>query len=1219
MKGKSRVANSKSTTGRLKLILLVLVVFSVGLHALLRAAALSSPSGPNETSAAGQGSGLTPATSPLTGKLHVRSTVRVTDLSAPSGLTMSTIPLLTPTTGQSTPPSPNSRLTVVAAATSITSMLSVSGFSGISQTQSSCGGCRPPDVQVAAGPDHLLEMVNMEGEVFSKRGVSLKMFALADFFNSGSDSLSDPKILFDVPTGAWFASLVDVTTGEVLLGVSTSPNPLGTWNTYSLQTGGRLPDQPIIGLNDDKLVVSANIFTISPLNYYGAQYWVLDKAQIVVGSSLVDYSSYGPDPGRFSIHPVQSLGPTATEFMVSTGISAGTSVELFAVTGPARTATVNAVNITIAPLTPPPGGSQPGTTSVVDSGDSRVLDAAWFQGMLWLTLDDGCIPRGDTTMRTCVRMIELDTSSSAVLQDFDIGAAGSSYFYPALRIDASGGVAVLYGFSNQTVYPSLAATGRSSNDPVGAVRAPTVLVQGTASDTSLRYGDYFGAALDPSDQMLVWLAGEYHNSTLGTCDGAGSCWSTWISSVRVDSVGYSVAIGPTYLATPTGGKVSSTATLNSLGGFSGTVSLTASVSAFGVKATVNPKTVSVLSQGIGTINVLVATTNSTLPGTYIVSLSSTSGSLRVGAIVVVMVTGFAFTGSQKTLALPNGSQTIWNVTLTSVGGFSGPVAFQASPVPNRLSVATPASVTLSPGNSTVLGTVIAAPSGVAVGPYAVNLTGTSGPQWHSLLVSVEVTPITVPVNGSNLLAGVMVHTSGSVSVDAPATMITVSGSLAVRAVDNANGSVLFSNSYAVDKLPLSQLGQGSFGTKFLVQVKVSPVPLTVDVVLTITGTSSSVSLDLTRALDIDGDGFVNGPDSTAVVSAFGCALGSTCYDPRADLRVDGAVDVLDLALLSSYFGAVDLLPDFSLSGNTSRLTVTVGSSASSLLTVSSLNSFTGVVSLNASTSSVSKGIHETLTPSLVLIAPGIPKTTSLVISAANSAVPGNYLVVMTGSSGSKVRSISMMISIVDFSIVASPSQVTVSAGVPATSSIILGGLNGFAGNVTLSISSASSWVSASLTPGVLPIQSASPYAFSVLSVATQTRDGVVTVVGVAGSVMHSFRVVVRLMDFSITALPASLSIVQGSVGYSTIALSSLNGFSGTIFLNATITSSGAAKAPPSVSLTATSVVLSPGVVGVSYLRIATTRNTTTGSYTIAVAGSGGGLSHTAFVALTVTV
>ncbi len=1155
--------------------------------------------------------------------MQVRFTVRVADLPVPNGLTgLSTIPYLTPWTNDLLAPlaASSSTPTVPVASTSAPSMTSVSGFagiSGISQPQSSCGACRPPDVQVAAGQDYLMEIVNLEGEVFSKQGLPVKMFALADFFSSGSDSLSDPKILFDAPTGAWFVSLIDITNGEVLLAVSSTPSPLGTWKTYSLQTGGRLPDQPIIGLNDDKLVVSANIFTISPFNYYGAQYWVLDKAQMVVGSPLVDYSSYGPDPGLFSVHPVQSLGPTSTEFMVSTGLVPDTNVELFTIAGTARMVTVNTVTITIAPLVSPPGGSQPGTTSVIDTGDNRVLDAAWFQGMLWLVLNDGCTPSGDTTTRPCVRMIELDTSSLAVVQDFDIGAAGSSYYYPTLRIDASGNVAVLYGYSNQTVYPSLAATGRSGNDPVGTVRSPTVLVQGSASDMSLRYGDYFGSALDPSDQMLVWLAGEFHNSTLGLCDGAGSCWSTWISSVRGNSFGYSVATGPTYLATTTSNKVSSAVTLNSLGGFSGTVSLTPSVSPVGVKVSLSPKTVSVSSQAPGVVSVVVSTINSTQPGTYIVSLSAASGLQRVPATVVVMVTGFALSSSQKTLTLPSGSRVTWNVTLASVKGFSGPVSFQASTTSNRFSVAIPTGIALYAGNSSVLGVTITVPSGITVGSYSANLTGTSGLQWHSLLVLLEMTPISIPIDGSNSLGRVTAQTSGSLSVDAPATVVTLSGSVFVRAVDNINGSILFSNTYTIDKLPVNQ---GSFTTKFLVQVTLNPIPLTVNIVLAIAGGSSSVSLDLTRALDVNGDGFVDAPDSAVLVAAYGCALGSVCYDPRVDFRADGAVDVLDMSLLSSYFGAVDFLPNFSLTSTTPNLAVPVGSSASSILTASSLNGFAGLVNVDAFIGSgSSNGLYETVSPPLVPVAPGVPGTTTLTVSIAPTTAPGNYPVVVTGTSGSKVHSTSLIITVVDFSIAASPSPIVVSAGAPGTSTIILGGLNGFAGNVTLSISSVSSGLVAILTPAVLALQTTAPYAFAVLTVTAQTRDGSVTVVATSGSLTHSFYVAVRLMDFSITASPASLSVVQGSVGYSAIVLSGLNGFSGTVFLNATITASGTAKAAPSVTLTTTSIVLSPGVVGVSYLRVATTRNTTTGSYTAAVTGVGGGLSHTVLVTINVTV
>src|SRR2546425_9096782 len=92
----------------------------------------------------------------------------------------------------------------------------------------------PPDVQVAVGPNHVVEMVNVLGRISTKQGVEVQTFPLDTFFGVPStDFISDPKVHFDTASGRWFTSITDVTTGRVLLEVSKSDDPAGLWNAYS--------------------------------------------------------------------------------------------------------------------------------------------------------------------------------------------------------------------------------------------------------------------------------------------------------------------------------------------------------------------------------------------------------------------------------------------------------------------------------------------------------------------------------------------------------------------------------------------------------------------------------------------------------------------------------------------------------------------------------------------------------------------------------------------------------------------------------------------------------------------------------------------------------------------------------------------------------------------------------------------------------------------------
>jgi kumamolisin len=99
--------------------------------------------------------------------------------------------------------------------------------------------------------------------------------------------------------------------------------------------------------------------------------------------------------------------------------------------------------------------------------------------------------------------------------------------------------------------------------------------------------------------------------------------------------------------------------------------------------------------------------------------------------------------------------------------------------------------------------------------------------------------------------------------------------------------------------------------------------------------------------------------------------------------------------------------------------------------------------------------------------------------------------------------------------------------------------------------------------------------------------------------------------FSITASPASVSVVQGNSGSSTITTTVSGGFDSAIAL----TASGQ---PTGVTLTLSSSTIAAPGSGSSTLTMAVASTTAAGTYTITVAGTGGGITHTATVALTVT-
>jgi hypothetical protein len=403
------------------------------------------------------------------------------------------------------------------------------------------GGFEPPDVAVAAGPGVVVELVNLAARVWRTDGAvtqQAQTVTLSSLFQAGGDRLTDPRIVYDAPSGRFFASIADVDTSSVVLAVSRSADPAAGWNVYSFVAPG-CADQPRLGIADGVVVLAADIFKSCDEGFspaLGGELWIVNKQQLVAGATSPSYTTSGPDRQYESLAPVQSLSSTSTEYVVAFDTPSSRVVHLLTVDGipPAAVRVQDAASLPITPLAPPPPALQPRTgpgsrQPPIETNDDRALDSVWENGKLWLSANSGCTPEGDTTLRSCARVIEIATAQRTVTWDTDIAKPGAYLFYPAIRPDSSGNLVVVYGESSAAELPQLVTVGRAAD---GTFSAAVTVAQSASQHVGGRYGDYFGAARDPLHPELVWVAGEYGVDVEGVRG-----WSTSVAAVEVTSAG----------------------------------------------------------------------------------------------------------------------------------------------------------------------------------------------------------------------------------------------------------------------------------------------------------------------------------------------------------------------------------------------------------------------------------------------------------------------------------------------------------------------------------------------------------------------------------------------------------------------------------------------------------------------------------------------------------
>ena len=201
----------------------------------------------------------------------------------------------------------------------------------------------------------------------------------------------------------------------------------------------------------------------------------------------------------------------------------------------------------------------------------------------------------------------------------------------------------------------------------------------------------------------------------------------------------------------------------------------------------------------------------------------------------------------------------------------------------------------------------------------------------------------------------------------------------------------------------------------------------------------------------------------------------------------------------------------------------------------------------------------------------------------------------------------------DFAISANPGSLTILAGSSGSSKVSLNSLDGFSGQVTLSTSTDKTGLTISCSPSSLTLIAAG----SANSTCTFTSPTIgtyaVTVTGTSGSLSHSTSIAVRIGDFTLSALPNSITIIHGHSATVSINLSSVNGFTGTVSLTQSDSSINI-----KTSLNPNQVTLAPDGTGSSSLKITALKKTTPGTYLVTVTGTVGTVSHSVTVTVNVT-
>ena len=675
----------------------------------------------------------------------------------------------------------------------------------------------------------------------------------------------------------------------------------------------------------------------------------------------------------------------------------------------------------------------------------------------------------------------------------------------------------------------------------------------------------------------------------------------------------------------------------SIGGWSGTISLTTSITApsqslYGASqapiVSLSSPSVSMSAGGSSQITLTAnASSTNTEPGPYTIAVTGTSGSLQHTTyfdfyvvyqnILIASVTP-AGTGFQGDLLL--------NATIANDGNwyypslFVGPGSiYTISFYANRTlfsSVSYP-----SYGSNCVyfLGQIaycIGIPPGLLV-PIIVDWNSNGWtPGTYTISVSVQPSGgasqnklafIGSTVTSQTMTFGGVTAKVSSVFAGTFPSNNTLYGTTTMTETNSTSGASLWS-----DHRPMTLSSP-----HFVAQTPNAPSWLAAACMISINSPSSNCSFGKTPDADYDASSTVDVGDLATVAYYYKTAPGDPNWNPKADVTGDGKVDIGDLSTVALYKGwqIFQMTPGIvSLSPTTPFLVVTAGSTNSTNIMTASTNGWAGTATLTqyAEPSGPSCLFGTSATTSVALPAGGTANS-GLNCSVAGNLTPRTYSETVVGSNTGLGNSITFPIDVSGFTISANnPSSFYV--GSSSKSNLTVSSVFGWGGTVTLT-ANPSSGVSASC-PSVSILKGT-----SIISTCTFTANTAgtyaITITGTSGGVTQSVVVTVKVTDFSITATPLSLTMGKASTGSSIINVTSIGGFSG----NVTLTVSSplfTSICASSCSGTSAVVTLSSGGWAAATLYLYTLNSTPKNTYTNTVTGTYGSITHAVTITVTVT-
>lgn len=428
----------------------------------------------------------------------------------------------------------------------------------------------PPDTMGAVGPEHIVEMINGNFEIFDKdTGNSLEDISLTGFWQNRvgvagiQTDIFDPRVVYDPTSQRFFAVGIDRaldpdgdgntnTSNNWYVARSDTSDPTGDWDGTSVtsDTVGveQFHDYPTLGVDADGLysctqdfrpgddescfsVPKADLLQATPSVARLSRFEATPAGLPSINGSWQPAVDYGLSDGRAAVLASNGTQLRRTNIFGGAGANAtlGTSV---AITGDPGHAD-------------PPDARQPEDSDTGDAAETienvapRFVSNVYEHGnSLWAVHS----VQGNGA-NAALRWYEINETTNTVMQTGLIDDATRDFHEPSIAVNDHGDVVIGYSCSGPNLAISVCASVGTTAAGVTTFQPPAILAIGDGvyvqdiNDRN-RWGDYSSTVVDPVDDCSFWTFQEYvaagATGDVGINEANGGLWGTRVTKLTFD-------------------------------------------------------------------------------------------------------------------------------------------------------------------------------------------------------------------------------------------------------------------------------------------------------------------------------------------------------------------------------------------------------------------------------------------------------------------------------------------------------------------------------------------------------------------------------------------------------------------------------------------------------------------------------------------------------------